>query len=125
MISHINESSYLIKNCNNENPCCFDNIEDSSSISKLKYQSIHDDCTETESSCVSETSVLKTIAGLSGNILELYDFACFGYFSDIIADQFFPPNQAGNSALIESFAVFGGAFFMRPVGGIVMGYIGA
>lgn len=58
-----------------------------------------------------------------GNVLEWYDFACFGYFSDIIADQFFP-SQAGNAALIESYAIFGGAFLMRPIGGITMGYIG-
>lgn len=68
-------------------------------------------------------SNMKTMAGLVGNILEWYDFACFGYFSDIFADQFFP-EQNGNAALIESFAIFGGAFIMRPIGGVCMGYIG-
>jgi len=53
-----------------------------------------------------------------------YDFAVFGYFSDVLGEVFFPPNQAGNAATIESFVVFGGAFFMRPLGGILMGYIG-
>ncbi|GMH92288.1 hypothetical protein TL16_g12301 [Triparma laevis f. inornata] len=66
----------------------------------------------------------RTLAGLSGNILEWYDFAIFGYFSDIISKVFFPPNQSGHAALIESFAVFGGAFIARPIGGILMGYIG-
>mmetsp|Transcript_2143 Transcript_2143/g.3026 ORF Transcript_2143/g.3026 Transcript_2143/m.3026 type:complete len:546 (+) Transcript_2143:85-1722(+) len=68
-------------------------------------------------------SLLQTIAGVAGNVLEWYDFAVFGFFGDIIADVFFPP-QAGHAALIESFAIFGGAFLMRPVGGVLMGYIG-
>mmetsp|Transcript_7782 Transcript_7782/g.17562 ORF Transcript_7782/g.17562 Transcript_7782/m.17562 type:complete len:554 (-) Transcript_7782:32-1693(-) len=71
-----------------------------------------------------EDSLTKTLAGVAGNVLEWYDFAVFGYFSDIIGDVFFPPNQDGNAAIVESFAVFGAAFFMRPVGGVVMGYIG-
>jgi hypothetical protein len=41
-----------------------------------------------------------------------YDFAVFGFFSDIIAKVFFPV-QKGNTALVESFLVFGGAFIMR------------
>jgi len=71
-----------------------------------------------------EDSLSKTIAGVAGNVLEWYDFAVFGFFSDILGDVFFPPHQDGHAAIIESFAVFGGAFFMRPVGGVLMGYIG-
>jgi MHS family proline/betaine transporter-like MFS transporter len=46
--------------------------------------------------------------------------------SDIIAQVFFPPEPEGeeHSNLIKSFAIFGGAFLMRPVGGLVIGYIG-
>ena len=51
----------------------------------------------------------QTIAGVMGNVLEWYDFALFGFFSDIIADVFFPPSDDGNSDnLIKSFAVYGG-----------------
>jgi MHS family proline/betaine transporter-like MFS transporter len=71
-----------------------------------------------------EDSWFKTCAGVAGNVLEWYDFAVFGYFSDILGVVFFPPHQDGHAAIIESFAVFGGAFFMRPIGGIMMGYIG-
>ena len=88
----------------------------------------------------------KTVAGVAGNgerdenhqpartdssinshprpVLEWYDFAVFGYFSDILSDVFFPPGQEGHAALVESFAVFGGAFLMRPLGGVMMGYLG-
>lgn len=67
--------------------------------------------------------LLQTIAGVAGNVLEWYDFAAFGFFSDVIGKVFFPP-QEGNAAMIESFTVFGSAFLMRPVGGMLMGYIG-
>lgn len=71
-----------------------------------------------------EDSLGKTLAGVAGNVLEWYDFAVFGFFSDILGDVFFPPHQDGHAAIIESFAVFGVAFFMRPIGGVMMGYIG-
>ena len=48
----------------------------------------------------------------------------FGFFGDVIGDVFFPPSQTGDSSTIEAFAVFGLAFFFRPVGGMLMGYIG-
>ena len=68
---------------------------------------------------------LKTsFAGVAGNILEWYDFAIFGYFSDIIADNFFAPSQEGNASLLETFAVFGLAFLARPFGGAVIGRMG-
>eukprot|EP00536_Pseudo-nitzschia_multiseries_P002380 jgi/Psemu1/235651/estExt_Genewise1.C_310103 len=62
-----------------------------------------------------------------GNVLEWYDFALFGFFSDVIAQVFFPPdenNPDGNGNLIKSFVIFGSAFLMRPIGGILIGYTG-
>jgi MHS family proline/betaine transporter-like MFS transporter len=67
-----------------------------------------------------------TAAGVMGNVLEWYDFALFGYFSDIIAQVFFAPEPEGaeHSNLIKTFAIFGGAFLMRPIGGLLIGYVG-
>jgi MFS transporter, MHS family, proline/betaine transporter len=67
---------------------------------------------------------LKLIAGTAGNILEWYDFAAFGYLSDILGRVFFPKDQSVDLSVMESFAVFGAAFLMRPIGGLVIGYIG-
>ena len=65
------------------------------------------------------------IAGVAGNVLEWYDFAVFGYFSDIIGDVFFPEDAAGeHDSLVKSFAVFGAAFLARPIGGAVIGWFG-
>lgn len=66
----------------------------------------------------------QTLAGVAGNVLEWYDFAVFGYFGDILGEVFFPPHQKGNASTSESFLVFGVAFLMRPIGGMMMGYIG-
>mmetsp|Transcript_5430 Transcript_5430/g.14694 ORF Transcript_5430/g.14694 Transcript_5430/m.14694 type:complete len:543 (-) Transcript_5430:774-2402(-) len=68
--------------------------------------------------------ILKTTAAVGGNVMEWLDFAVFGFFSDVIGDVFFPKGQVGSSSTIESFAVFGGAFLMRPIGGVIIGYIG-
>mmetsp|Transcript_34859 Transcript_34859/g.68622 ORF Transcript_34859/g.68622 Transcript_34859/m.68622 type:complete len:479 (+) Transcript_34859:66-1502(+) len=74
-----------------------------------------------------DRSVGALIAGIAGNVMEWYDFAIFGAFSDVIGAVFFPhPGGTGgnHTALVESFLIFGGAFAARPVGGIMMGYIG-
>lgn len=69
------------------------------------------------------TEAVKFLAGVAGNILEWYDFTLYGYFSDIIANHFFP-DQGGDAALIQSFAVMAGGFLVRPFGGAMIGYIG-
>lgn len=74
-------------------------------------------------SSVNWSEWLSTAAGVAGNMMEWYDFAIFGYFSDTIAELFFP-EQSGDNALVESFLVFGTGFLMRPIGGVVLGYIG-
>lgn len=72
-----------------------------------------------------DPTAFNTIAGVLGNVLEWYDFALFGFFSDIIAVKFFPPSSSqDNTNLLYSFALFGGAFLMRPIGGLAIGYIG-
>lgn len=67
---------------------------------------------------------LQTVAGVMGNVLEWYDFGLYGFFSDTIAEVFFPPSNSGHRNLVLSYVVFGAAFVMRPLGGIVTGHIG-
>ncbi|KAL7541028.1 hypothetical protein ACHAXR_010575 [Thalassiosira sp. AJA248-18] len=71
-----------------------------------------------------EDDLKSTLASVAGNILEWYDFAIYGYFSDIIGRKFFPSTSDDSTVIIEAFLVFGGAFLVRPVGGVLMGYIG-
>ncbi len=71
-------------------------------------------------------SLANTVIGVMGNVLEWYDFALFGFFSDVIADVFFPPAIVGaeHDNLTKSFVIFGSAFLMRPIGGLIIGYVG-
>jgi MHS family proline/betaine transporter-like MFS transporter len=55
-----------------------------------------------------------------GNFMEWFDFAVYGFFATTIGDLFFP-NENPAVSLLSSLAVFGVAFFMRPVGGFVLG----
>lgn len=51
-------------------------------------------------------------------------FAIYGFFSDTIAQTFFPPSDTAHTNLVLSYVVFGGAFLVRPLGGVLTGHIG-
>jgi MFS transporter, MHS family, proline/betaine transporter len=59
-------------------------------------------------------------AAVIGNALEWYDFVVFGFFAVIIAKLFFPADSQYASLLLTT-ATFGVGFFMRPVGGVLLG----
>ena len=68
------------------------------------------------------------LAAVIGNALEWYDFLAFAFMTPIVAKLFFPSNPADpdnniNQILLTT-AVFGVGFFMRPVGGIILGLYG-
>jgi MHS family proline/betaine transporter-like MFS transporter len=60
------------------------------------------------------------VATVIGNGLEWFDFTVYSFFSVIIAKVFFPTGSELSSYLL-ALATFGVGFFMRPVGGIVLG----
>ena len=62
-------------------------------------------------------------AGVIGNVLEWYDFAVYGFFAPILAEQFFPAGDHMVS-LLAAFGAFAVGFLMRPVGAVVFGHIG-
>jgi MFS transporter, MHS family, proline/betaine transporter len=59
-------------------------------------------------------------AAVIGNALEWYDFIVFGLLTVIISRLFFPAESQYASLLLAT-ATFGVGFFMRPVGGILLG----
>ncbi|UQA91586.1 MFS transporter [Streptomyces halobius] len=70
-------------------------------------------------------SRLRQLAAASvGNAVEWYDWYAYSFLAVYFADQVFPKGT-GNSMvpLLSSFAVFAVGFFMRPVGGLLMGAI--
>ena len=64
-----------------------------------------------------------TAAGAIGNVLEWYDFALFGFLAPIMSPHFFPGSDP-LAGLIKTYGVFAAGYLMRPLGGMIFGYIG-
>ncbi|EXF91029.1 membrane protein (plasmid) [Pseudomonas fluorescens HK44] len=60
------------------------------------------------------------VAAVIGNALEWYDFIVFGFLAVVISRLFFPA-ESEYSSLLMTTATFGVGFFMRPVGGVLLG----
>ena len=76
------------------------------------------------SSSEQRNDVRKAVAGASiGNAVEWFDFAIYGFLATFIAANFFPSGNE-TAALLNTFAIFAAAFFMRPLGGFVFGPLG-
>lgn len=60
-------------------------------------------------------------AAVIGNALEWYDFTIYGTFAVTISHLFFP-TQSGLMALLSTLAIFGVAYVLRPLGGLVFGH---
>ncbi|GAA5133051.1 MFS transporter [Pseudonocardia adelaidensis] len=58
-----------------------------------------------------------------GNFTEWFDFAIYGFLAATLGRLFFP-GASPAASLLASLAVFGVAFFMRPLGGFVLGAVG-
>jgi MHS family proline/betaine transporter-like MFS transporter len=77
-------------------------------------------CVET----VSSTRVRRVIlAGGIGSAVEWFDFGVYGYLAPVLGAQFFP-SEDRVATMLSGFAVFCVGYFMRPVGGILLGRLG-
>lgn len=63
------------------------------------------------------------VAAGIGHFLEWFDFAVYGFLAATLGQLFFPSGNPTTS-LLASLAVFGVAFFFRPLGGLVIGAFG-
>ena len=64
----------------------------------------------------------KQIAGAIGSVLEWYDFAVFGFLAPIMSPLFFPDTDP-IVGLIQTYGVFAAGYMMRPLGGVLFGYV--
>ncbi|MFJ8463729.1 MFS transporter [Streptomyces swartbergensis] len=83
------------------------------------------DVTETQTaSPPTKRPVRQLLAASVGNAVEWYDWYAYTFLATYIAAQIFP-KSADNSLvpLLSTFAVFAVGFFMRPVGGLLMGAV--
>jgi MHS family proline/betaine transporter-like MFS transporter len=73
---------------------------------------------------IGTADVRRAVTGASiGNAVEWFDFAIYGFLATFIAADFFPSGNE-TTALLNTFAIFAAAFFMRPLGGFVFGPLG-
>jgi MFS transporter, MHS family, proline/betaine transporter len=72
-------------------------------------------------STVSDRRML--LGGCVGSFVELFDFSVYALAAPILAVHYFPKDNP-TTALIGIFAVYALAFFARPLGGILFGFLG-
>lgn len=58
-----------------------------------------------------------------GNAVEWFDYAVYAYVAVYIADAFFPEEE-GSMGLLLTFGILAISFFVRPLGGVVLGPLG-
>ncbi|WP_455477456.1 MFS transporter [Bartonella sp. B41] len=63
-------------------------------------------------------------ASLIGPTIEFFDFYVFGTAAALIFPYVFFPAQDDQLAILQSFLIFGAAFFARPFGSVVFGHFG-
>lgn len=68
-----------------------------------------------------QISAARLIAACTvGNALEFFDFVVFSFFARTIGALFFPAHSP-TAQLLFAFATYGVGFFLRPLGGVVLG----
>lgn len=78
---------------------------------------------ETAEGAVRQSSTKVIRGAILGTLVEYYDFAIYGFMAALLSIQFFSADNP-DAALLETFAAFAVAFFMRIPGGIFFGHIG-
>src|SRR5205085_6963515 len=64
-----------------------------------------------------------TFVAVLGTFIEYYDFSIYGYVAATIAQVFFPKADS-MASLLDTLAVFGLAFLIRPLGAWFFGHLG-
>lgn len=72
---------------------------------------------------VSHIGKRAALAAATGSAIEYYEFGIYGFTAAFLGPLFFPGDNP-TAALLSTLAIFGSAFLVRPVGGILLGRIG-
>ncbi|MBP9742262.1 MAG: MFS transporter, partial [Burkholderiales bacterium] len=68
-------------------------------------------------------SLRSALAASVGGALEWYDFIIYGFFTEVLGQQFFPDNNEYSRHLLI-FGIFAVGYWARAVGGLIFGHIG-
>jgi MHS family proline/betaine transporter-like MFS transporter len=63
------------------------------------------------------------VAAFLGTAIEYYEFGVYGYLAVILGPLFFP-SASSSVSLLSALAVWGTSFFIRPLGGMILGRLG-
>ncbi len=66
---------------------------------------------------------LAAFAGATGNMLEWFDFAIYGYFATALGKVFFPASDP-TLQTVASFGIFAIGYLARPIGSLILGPVG-
>ena len=69
------------------------------------------------------TSLKVLVAASVGGGLEMYDFVMYIFFAPTIAALFFPEDNH-YIGMLATYGIFAIGYFMRPLGGLIFGYLG-
>jgi MHS family alpha-ketoglutarate permease-like MFS transporter len=58
-----------------------------------------------------------------GNLVEWYDWYAYSFLAIYFSTAIFPKDEGGLTPLLNTFAIFAIGFFMRPIGGLLMGAV--
>ncbi len=84
----------------------------------------HEQAVEQEVQPADPSTIRKVVVGVAlGNFMEWFDFGLYGYLATTLAIVFFPSDDPV-AGLLATFAVFGVAFAIRPLGGFILGPLG-
>ena len=64
------------------------------------------------------------LASWLGSAVEYYDFFVYGTAAALIFPKIFFSAEDPKTAAIASFATFGVAYIMRPLGAVILGHVG-
>jgi metabolite-proton symporter len=64
------------------------------------------------------------VASMIGTTIEFFDFYAYATAASLVFPALFFPNSTPANQLLQSFAVFGVAFFARPIGSVIFGHFG-
>ena len=69
------------------------------------------------------TSVKVLAAAGIGGGLEMYDFVLYIFFAPTLSALFFPKDDHF-IGMMATYGIFAMGYFMRPIGGLIFGYLG-